>query len=612
LKRAIVPSFESRYGNETGFGSEPSRPRVNLGIRSKLFLGALALIAISVIAAELYLSKALEEQLTDRIRADLIVRARLMAQRIASTGVRLNDDASVDALADQLGAVSGVRVTVVRTDGSVAGDSDVETARIPKIENHGERPEIIDAIARGDGSSVRHSTTVGRRMMYAAVPITRDGAIVGTARVALPLKEVDDAIGHLHRTLAAGALLALAVAAALSYSAAEMTSRKLRELTGAARRMAAGDLAVRTRPSGHDEIVELGHALNQLAGSLSSSLGELRAERDLLTGILSSMNEGVLVVGGDGRIVLMNPALRAMLLVTQDALGKSVLQVIRNADLKQVLERAGSGEASEVELDLAGLMRRRALVRAVPLQDAPGGVLAVFVDVTELRKLESVRRDFVANASHELRSPLTTVRAAAETLRTVDNDPKAAARFIELIQRNSERLGNLIDDLLELSRIESRELKLQLEPLELAAVVERALAQHAHRAQLKGITLRQEVAGTPGVRADRRALDHVLGNLIDNALKYCPEGAAVRVGAASENGKIRVSVADSGPGIQSEHLPRVFERFYRVDAGRSRELGGTGLGLSIVKHLVEAMGGSVGVDSRIGSGSTFYFTLQRA
>jgi two-component system phosphate regulon sensor histidine kinase PhoR len=376
--------------------------------------------------------------------------------------------------------------------------------------------------------------------------------------------------------------------------------------------MAAGDLAIRTRASGHDEIVELGHALNQLAGSLSSSLGELRAERDLLTGILSSMNEGVLVAGADGRIVLMNPALRAMLLVTQDALGKSVLQVIRNADLKQVLERAGSGEASEVELDLAGLMRRRALVRAVQLRDAPGGVLAVFVDVTELRKLESVRRDFVANASHELRSPLTTVRAAAETLRTVDNDPKAAARFIELIQHNSERLANLIDDLLELSRIESRELKLQLEPLELAAVVERTLAQHAHRAQLKRITMRQEVAGTPGVRADRRALDHVLGNLIDNALKYCPEGAAVRVGATSENGKIRVSVADSGPGIQSEHLPRIFERFYRVDAGRSRELGGTGLGLSIVRHLVEAMGGTVGVDSRIGSGSTFYFTLQRA
>jgi two-component system phosphate regulon sensor histidine kinase PhoR len=252
------------------------------------------------------------------------------------------------------------------------------------------------------------------------------------------------------------------------------------------------------------------------------------------------------------------------------------------------------------------------LVRAVKLRDAPSGVLAVFVDVTELRRLEAVRRDFVANASHELRSPLTTVRAAAETLATVEDDKKAAARFVELIQRNAERLANLIDDLLELSRIESRELNLQLEALELAPIVDRTLSQHAHRAQLKHIRLAQEVAGTPAVRADRRALEHVLGNLIDNALKYCPEGASVSVGAVAENGLVRVAVTDTGPGIAQEHLPRIFERFYRVDAGRSRELGGTGLGLSIVKHLIEAMDGSVSVESTLGSGSRFSFTLNRA
>jgi two-component system phosphate regulon sensor histidine kinase PhoR len=582
---------------------------VTLGIRSKLFLGSLVLIGISIFAAELYMSQALEGQLTDRIRADLIVRARLIAERIASTGVRLSDELSADALADQLGAASGVRVTLVRPDGTVAGDSEVDATRLPKIENHGDRSEVVQAIASGEGSTVRHSATVGRRMMYAAVPITRQGTVIGTARVAMALTEIDNAIWQMRKTLGAAALLALLVAAIVSYSAAELTSRKLRELTAAARQMSAGNLAVRTRPLGHDEIVELGHALNQLAGSLSSSLNDLRGERDLLTGILSSMNEGVLVVGADGRIVLTNPALREMLLIGTDAVGKSVLQIIRNADLNNALQGAAHGDASEVETDLAGLMRRRALVRAVPLQDSSGGVLA---DVTELRKLEAVRRDFVANASHELRSPLTTVRAAAETLRTLDNDPKAAARFIELIQRNSERLSNLIDDLLELSRIESRDLRLQLEPLDLATVVERALAQHAHRAHLKRITLRHDATGTPAVRADRRALDHVLGNLIDNALKYCPEGAAVRVAAASEDGKIRVSVSDTGPGIPLDHVQRVFERFYRVDAGRSRELGGTGLGLSIVKHLVEAMGGTVMVDSRVGSGSTFSFTLYRA
>ena len=584
---------------------------MKLGIRIKLFLASLVLIGISIAAAELYLAHALEKQLTERIRADLLTRAGLVARGVSAAAGRF-DDATGDALAHELGDIAGARVTLVRLDGTVGGDSEVDVDGLAKLENHGGRPEIRDALERGRGISVRYSTTVRTRMMYAAVPIQRQGRLLGVARVALPLVEIDEAIREMRRTLGIAALLSLVVAAVLSYWGAAMTSRRLRELTDAARKMASGDLATRTRAAGHDEIVAVGKALDQLADSLSRSLEDLRGERDLLTGILSSMNEGVLVVGADGRIVLSNPALRAMLLVGQDAVGKSVLQVIRNADLNKILEDAAHGTPSEAEVDLGGLRPRRVLVRAVALQDAPRGVLAVFVDVTELRRLESVRRDFVANASHELRSPLSTVRAAAETLRTVENDAKASERFIELIQRNAERLGNLIDDLLELSRIESRELKLEVEPIDLPSVVERTFAQHAHRAQVKRIALHHELGGAPQVRADRRALDHVLGNLVDNALKYCPEDASVRVSAAAEDGMVRVFVADSGPGIPSEHLQRVFERFYRVDAGRSRELGGTGLGLSIVKHLVEAMGGAVRVESRVGVGSTFSFTLLRA
>jgi two-component system, OmpR family, phosphate regulon sensor histidine kinase PhoR len=583
---------------------------VRLGIRSKLFLGALVLIGVAIAAAELYLSHALERQLTERIRADLVTRAALIAERAATSAAAL-DEASADPLADALGRIAGVRVTLVRPDGTVAGDSEVERSQLARLENHGERPEVLEALRTGKGSSVRFSTTVSTRMMYTAVPIARDARVLGVARVALPLVEVDEAIAKMRHTLVGAALFALAVAALLSFSAAELTSRRLRELTEAARRMAAGNLDVRTRTEGHDEIVALGHALDQLADSLSVTLNELRGERDLLTSILSSMNEGVLVVGGDGRVVLTNPALRAMLLIGPDAVGKSVLQVVRNADLNQLLENAAAGELAEGEIELAGLVRRRVLVRAVTLLDEPRGVLAVFVDVTELRKLEAVRRDFVANASHELRSPLTTIKAAAETLRD-EEDVKSARRFVELIQRNAERLSNLIDDLLELSRIESRELNLELEPVDLHVVAERTLAQHAHRAQLKRITLTQQVPAGLSARADRRALDHVLGNLVDNALKYCPEGASVRVAADTEHGVVRVCVADTGPGIAPEHLPRVFERFYRVDAGRSRELGGTGLGLSIVKHLVEAMSGTVSVESRPGAGTTFRFTLEPA
>jgi two-component system phosphate regulon sensor histidine kinase PhoR len=585
---------------------------VKLRIRLKLFLFSVALIAVSLLAAELYLSGALERQFTERIRTDLLVRARLAAERVAASGAAASDRERIDALAGDLAAAAGARVTFVDMAGAVVGDSEVELAQLPDLENHASRPEIVEALAAGGGSSVRYSATVGRRMMYAAVPVRRDGVTIGSARLALPLTDLEEAIGRMHASLGMGALIGLLVAVVASFTAARLTSRRLLDMIGVARRMAEGDLAARTRAAGEDEIATLGKALDQLADSLSRTVTELRAERDLLTGIMSSMNEGVLVVGADGRIVLTNPALRAMLLIGADAIGKSVLQVVRNADLNQLLENAAHDQSGEVELGLTGLMQRRALVRAVSLPESQGGVLAVFVDVTELRRLESIRRDFVANASHELRSPLTTVRAAAETLRTVDNDPQAAERFIELIQRNAERLANLIDDLLELSRIESRDLKLDVEELDLAIVAERTITQHAHRAQLKAIGLSHDLAAAPRVRADRRALEHILGNLIDNAIKYCPEGAQVRMRAAAEQARVRVFVTDNGPGIAPEHQPRIFERFYRVDAGRSRELGGTGLGLSIVKHLVEALGGTVSVESRVGTGSTFSFTLQRA
>ncbi len=241
-----------------------------------------------------------------------------------------------------------------------------------------------------------------------------------------------------------------------------------------------------------------------------------------------------------------------------------------------------------------------------------GGVLAVFLDVTELRRLESVRRDFVANASHELRTPVAAVRAAAETIRSAPEDRAMAMRFIDIIERNSERLERLISDLLELSRIESPGFQFTLEPVSLAEVVQYVISLHGHRAEQKRITLRSELpADSRAVRADRRALELVFGNLLDNAIKYCPANAHVTVGAARSGDKVRVSVADSGPGIELQHLPRLFERFYRVDAGRSRELGGTGLGLAIVKHLVEAMGGSIAVESTVGAGTTFTFTLLR-
>ncbi len=349
-----------------------------------------------------------------------------------------------------------------------------------------------------------------------------------------------------------------------------------------------------------------------MARNLSKTLDTLRSERDRMSGILSGMQEGVLLLDEDGRVALVNPALREMMLLPSDAQGKSPLEVIRHADLKLLLDEAlESKEPVSREIDLGGLKPRRLLVRASPLEGETHGVFAVFVDVTEMRRLETMRRDFVANVSHELRTPVTAIRSAAETLElAMEQDPDAAVRFVEIIDRNAERLRGLVEDLLDLSRIESREFKLNIEALDLGPIVSHVSGLFRERAEKKGIRLNEDVPhDLCPARVDRRALEHVLTNLVDNAVKYCGADADVRVVARQEGKVVRVVVADTGAGIDERHLPRLFERFYRVDAGRSRELGGTGLGLSIVKHLVEAMGGRVSVKSRLGEGTEFSFTL---
>jgi two-component system phosphate regulon sensor histidine kinase PhoR len=379
--------------------------------------------------------------------------------------------------------------------------------------------------------------------------------------------------------------------------------------------MTDGDLSVRTRLSGNDELARLGHAIDHLASGLAATLGELRAERDLQKRIFEAMHEGVVVVDRDGRIVLVNPALRSMLLLGADAVGKLLIETVRHAQLDTMLESAREApDDRPVEIELPGLKPRRVLVQATPLSGDDQGLLFVFVDVTELRRLESLRRDFVANASHELRTPIAAVRSATETLQFGALEDRAAAtRFVDIIERNAQRLQSLVEDMLELSKLESNEFKLKRERVELQRVVPIVLALFRERADKKGVRLTAELPlAMPAIEGDPRAIEHVLSNLVDNAVKYCPGGARILVTAAEIDGRVRLVVADTGGGISAEHLPRVFERFYRIDPGRSRELGGTGLGLSIVKHMVEAMRGKVSVESVVGKGSTFTISLPRA
>lgn len=421
-------------------------------------------------------------------------------------------------------------------------------------------------------------------------------------------------LGEQRRALGWSALVAFTLAVLLSSVAAELLSRRMRTLVEAAGRMASGDLKVRVRLSGTDEVSQLSAALDQLAQGFSSTVDQLSEERDRLGGILLGMQEGVLVLDPDGYVTLTNPALREMWLIGQDAIGKTLLELLRNLELKQLMDRAYlATEPVSTVIEVGGLKPRVLLVRAARLRTEQGGVFAVFVDVTEMRRLESLRRDFVANVSHELRTPVAAICSATETLERAREDASASQRFLPIIARNAQRLGQLVEDLLELSRIESRELKLHLEAIDLSVAVEHAVALFLERAEKRRLTLRQEVE--PGgfwVTADRRALEHVLTNLIDNAVKYSSEGGTIRVWVEDGEGVTRLHVQDTGAGISAKHLPRLFERFYRVDPGRSRDLGGTGLGLAIVKHMTEAMKGSVTVQSTEGVGTTFTVALRAA
>lgn len=585
---------------------------MKLGIRSKLFLVTIGLITVSVVIADVHLESVLDADLTERVRADLLVRLNFAESAASSFTATPEDLGAWDRLADDLGRRGEGRITVIRRDGVVIGDSELSVTELERAESHADRPEIVQALSVGRGSTTRWSTTIKGRMMYVAVPFQRAGVVAGTVRLAKPLTEVERTLGSARRFILGSTAIALAIAALLMLLASHWMSASVRSLTEAARRMAAGDLEVRSHASGHDELAELGRALDQLASSLQGALGTVRKERDLMGRVLEGMREGVLLVDEQGNVALANTALRATLLLGSDVVGKSPLELIRNSALKRILDEAASAsDAVSGELEIGDIKPRRLLVHAAALRGDPRGVLAVFVDVTELRHLETVRRDFVANVSHELRTPVAAVRSASETLRrAIETQPEAAGEFAAMIERNAVRLQQLIDDLLDLSRIESREFRLNLETVSVDQVVRQVLSMSEERARSRGVRLSAAIpAEVPAARADRRALEQVLTNLVDNAVKYCPANASVTVEAARVDGALRISVEDTGPGIEASHLSRLFERFYRVDAGRSRELGGTGLGLSIVKHLVEAMQGTVGVESTPGEGSRFFFTL---
>ena len=596
-----------------------------LGIRAKLVLASVVLMILAGFVVERIASHELEQLMIERTMDHLTGELRFCEDSVqrhcASTSCKTG--LGLDAVADELGRLAGGRVTLIAPGGAVLGDSELAEAELAQVPNHAGREEIAAALKTGSGRAFRYSETVKQPMIYAAVRYSNPEQGVGVVRVAVPLTGVDSTLGRARVYLLAGVGAAIAAAIAMAVFGAHLLTRPVRSLTEAALAMAGGNLSIHAPSHGTDETAQLGRALNRLSGELLASIEELRDERDLLASILDGMNEGVLVTDGDAQIVLANRALRAMTLVGEGSIGKSVIEVIRNPALQEALDRAvDSKEAVVREVELSGLLPRKLLVRVSKLpsrkerersgSSADRGLIAVFHDVTDLRRLETIRTDFVANVSHELRTPVTAISTSVETLLAgALGEPEEAVEFIDVIDRHAKRLRQLLDDLLDLSKIESKNYRLKLVEQDVVPALSHVARLLEEPARRRKVTVRVDrPEGALSVRIDRRAMEQVLMNLLDNAIKYAGEGAHVVVSSKrAESGGVEIRVSDDGPGISPVHLGRIFERFYRVDAGRSRDLGGTGLGLSIVKHLVELMNGTIDVESELGKGSTFVVRL---
>jgi PAS domain S-box-containing protein len=504
------------------------------------------------------------------------------------------DSAAWQASVERIGREVGLRVTIIDRQGRVVAESDEAREIIPRLENHRERPEVRAALEGRTGSDQRVSATVNQALLYVAIP-----GGPGVVRLAAPLAGAERIFRLEQRSLWGAALLALLVGALVAFIAGRSIARPLTSITQAARSIAEG-AAPHFPRSGIPDIDELVRALKDMHGQLGQRFADLRRERAESAALVEAMVEGVIAADSRGRIVTANEAARRLLGYDADEQLPALEQLFRTKAAREVVDAVVRGQVVlERELELDG---QSVLLTARPL--AQGGALLVLHDVTDLRRLEMVRRDFVANVSHELKTPLTSISGYAETLVHDAADPATHKRFLDVILANARRMQRLVDDLLDLSRIESGGWRPQPEVLDSATAAREAWALFADRAGQQGVGF--EVGIEPGgeqVLADPDALRQVLTNLFDNALRYTPRGGRIRVRAIPEAGGVRVSVEDTGSGIPNEYVSRIFERFYRVDPHRSREEGGTGLGLAIVKHLVEAHEGEVGASSQLRVGT---------
>jgi two-component system phosphate regulon sensor histidine kinase PhoR len=565
----------------------------------KLLAAFLVVIATTTIALDFTLRRDWENSLLTQITESLTQKTRLFAAR-----VQHDKTVTLTELVKEEAEAAQARATVIDSSGKVLADSEADPAT---MENHAtsSRPEFIAALHGQTGNNVRTSHTLGINFLYVAAPVPG-----GAVRLAYPLATIQATIGQVHMRILWASMIAVVAATILAGLMAQLIARRLQRVVVFAEQIATGNLSARVAESSHDEIAQVASALDRTARKWEESFAALERSRSELETLLNSIQDAVVAVAADRRLHWVNGAMLRLL-------GRSIRV---GSQLTDVVRDPGALRAIEESISLRQVRSARAVSispgRMFSLTAAPmpgGGAVAVLHDMTEIERVEKTRRDFIANVSHELRTPLTSVQGYTETL--LDAVPPSDVRvreFLEIIRKNSDRMARLTNDLLTLARVESGEQKMEFQPVEARALLEDALTNFRDLAQ--GINLRVELEECPAilVAADRHAIQQVFSNLLENAMKYAHAGEEIRVGAHETADGAEFYVRDLGPGIASEHLPRIFERFYRVDKARSKETGGTGLGLAIVKHIILNHGGKVRVESQLNHGSTFFFTLSRS
>lgn len=572
----------------------------------KLLLSALALIAATLGGLDFYLSRLTAARQREAVERQLAAETRILAGELSQV-----DAAGLDAWAHDAERRAGARVTFIDPKGTVLADSQHDPE---SMENHSGRPEVAAALRGRTGAATRRSATLNAELSYVASPAAYRGQPGYVLRLAVPLGEIDSVIAAVRWRILGATLAAAALALALAYLFSRSFTRRVRRLQSFAESLLGARTLENLAPDAADELGELARSLTRTAAQLRGLFEQLSVESARREAILSSMVEGVLAVDHELRVTFCNEAFgRAVGARSPVVVNAPAVEVVRDPAFIDMLSRVlVTNQTFKLRLQLAAADGRAFEVQAAPMAGAGArrGAIAILHDITDLERLERVRKDFVANVSHELRTPLTAIRGYAETL--LDGaleDQENNRKFLEVIRAHSIRLNNISSDLLTLSELESGQPVADPEPVSVREAIQAALRTVESEARVRGAALKAGPLDNAEVMGHRIRLEQAFVNLLDNAIKFNRPGGEVRVEVRRESDLVRIAIEDTGIGIPSDDLPRIFERFYRVDKARSREVGGTGLGLSIVKHVLERMGGSICVDSQLGKGSTFTVLL---